>query len=67
MKPIWYFVGLMLLIMGVIVEAAGIYLLYETPEKTTVLSNLHPNIWWGVIMIICGGAYYLKNRNKVVE
>lgn len=67
MKPIWYFVGLILVVMGIIIEAAGIYYWFVPPEKVTVLSRLHPNLWWGLIMIGSGLTYYLKNKNKVVE
>lgn len=67
MKPIWYFVGLILLIAGLILVGAGIYsLIYPTDEKK-VLANLHPNLWWGVLMVIVGLIYLIKNKNVTVE
>ena len=62
MKPIWYFVGLMLCVMGVIILISGIVDYSGTSTTKTVLSNLHPAIWWGAIMIIAGMIFYLSNR-----
>ena len=66
MKPIWYFVGLILLSMGVIIFLTGIYLLISPSQHETVLSNIHPNIWWGAIMMVFGGILFLKTKNKTV-
>jgi len=62
MKPIWYFVGLILSIMGVIIEINGIFLLSHPSTEIKVLSYLHPDIWWGGVMIIVGLIFLLKNR-----
>ena len=66
MKPIWYFVGLILSIMGVVIFLTGIYLLFYPPQIKTILSETHPNIWWGLIMIATGLILYYKNRHKLV-
>ena len=66
MKPIWFFVGLILLVMGGIIFLSGIYNLINPPAVKTVLANTHPDIWWGAIMMIFGGIMYLKTRNKTV-
>jgi len=62
MKPIWYFVGLVLLTMGGLVLLAGILELVSPSERKTVLMELHPGIWWGCIMIIAGAIFYFKHR-----
>ena len=62
MKPIWYFVGLILMIMGGLITASGVYHLINPPATKTVLSEIHPDIWWGVLMIIFGGTMYAKTR-----
>ena len=67
MKPIWYFVGLFLMIMGVLVLGNGIYDLLVPPERTTVLAELHPGVWWGVVILVVGALYYWFNRKKTVE
>jgi hypothetical protein len=66
MKPIWYFVGLILLSMGSLVFLTGIYLLIDPSSRQTVLSGTHPNIWWGTIMILFGGIMFLKTKNQTV-
>lgn len=67
MKPIWYFVGLILLTMGGIIFLSGIYLLIDPPAVKTVLSETHPNIWWGAVMILFGLLLYLKNRKVIIN
>jgi len=67
MKPIWYFVGLILFLMGLIIEINGIYFLFNPAADKKVLSNLHPDIWWGALMIIVGLIFILKNRKVKVE
>jgi hypothetical protein len=62
MKPIWYFVGLILAIMGGIIEIKGILLLIYPSEEKKVLYYLHPDIWWGGIMIIMGLIFIIRNR-----
>ena len=62
MKPIWYFVGLILLIIGVLIMLTGIYQLIHPPEVKTVLGETHPDVWWGAIMTLFGLGMYLKTR-----
>ncbi len=66
MKPIWYFVGLILVITGVIIVGAGIYNIINPPEVKKVLADTRPELWWGTLMIIVGGLYVWKNYNKKV-
>ncbi|NOX90558.1 MAG: hypothetical protein GXO77_16255 [Calditrichaeota bacterium] len=54
MKPIWFFVGLMLIVVGGLVFLTGIYLYFNPESAHTVLSNTYPNLWWGGIMIVFG-------------
>ncbi len=58
--PIWYFVGLLLLVYGVIILAAGIYQISHPPE--TVLNDLHPTAWWGAMMTVMGAVYVYLHR-----
>ena len=53
--PVWFFIGVLLLIYGILIMATGIYEFSEPP--TTVLGNLRPAIWWGALLIIIGGIY----------
>ncbi len=66
MKPIWYFVGLILLVMGGIIMLTGIYLLFVPSTEKTVLANTHPDIWWGALMVLFGGFMFFKTRKQTV-
>jgi len=67
MKPIWYFVGLILTIMGGIIFLSGIYNLMYPPESNVVLAEKHPDIWWGAVMLIVGIIYVVRNRKITIE
>ncbi len=62
MKSIWYFVGLMLLVMGGLVLLAGLIELFAPSARATVLSETHPGLWWGTVMVAAGMLFFLKNR-----
>jgi divalent metal cation (Fe/Co/Zn/Cd) transporter len=64
MIPVWFFVGVILLIYGILILATGIYEFSHPPP--TVLANLHPTIWWGALLAIIGGVYvflYLPRKS----
>jgi hypothetical protein len=67
MTPIWYFVGIRLAVMGVIILVSGIYSVVNPPLKPTVLGNLHPDLWWGGFMFLAGLMFLLLNKNKTVR
>ena len=62
MKPIWYFVGLILLVIGALIFLSGLYQLVDPPATKTVLAETHPNLWWGALMTVFGGTMYFKTR-----
>jgi hypothetical protein len=64
MKPIWYFVGLILSAMGIVIFLSGMYQLIFPQAATTVLANIHPNIWWGALMTAFGAVMYFSSRKK---
>ncbi len=66
MKPIWYFVGLILSLMGTIIFLTGLYTLYHPESTQKVLSQTHPDIWWGALMTVIGLIYVLFNRKKKI-
>jgi hypothetical protein len=62
MKSIWYLVSLVLLEMGALVLLAAIIDLFTPSASGTVLSEIHPGLWWGCVMVAGGLVFYLKNR-----
>lgn len=53
--PVWFFVGVMLLVYGIVIFVSG---LVEWPHPpATVLSNLHAPAWWGGLLVVLGGFY----------
>jgi hypothetical protein len=55
MIPVWFFVGVLLLVCGLIILATGIYEFSHPPP--TVLASLHPALWWGALLTLVGGVY----------
>jgi hypothetical protein len=64
MKPIWYFVGLLLAITGAIITASGIYSWIHPPDQPKIFSKLHPDLWWGIFMLAFGLAFAFFNRRN---
>lgn len=67
MKSIWYFVGLLLTIMGAIITISAIYSLINPPEQSKIFSHLHPDLWWGILMLAAGILFAILNRRNVVR
>ncbi len=65
MKPIWFFVGLLLAIIGAIVTASAIHSLIRPPAQPKIFSHLHPDLWWGLIMLAFGLFFAICNRRSV--
>ena len=63
MKPggsisIWFFIGISLLVNGLLIVVAGISELIRPPENPgIVLFQLHANIWWGGLLLVAGAVY----------
>ncbi|MBS3819736.1 hypothetical protein KGY73_09570 [bacterium] len=67
MKPIWYFVGLILMIMGGVIALSGLYYIFYPSQSATVMQELHPNLWWGGIMFTAGFIFFWRNRRVRLE
>jgi hypothetical protein len=57
---IWFFIGLSLLVNGILILGAGVYQLSHPPDHEVVLLNLHANIWWGAVLSVIGAGYCFK-------
>jgi hypothetical protein len=60
--PVWFFVGLLLAIYGVLILASGI-VEWSRPAKT-VLAQVHAPVWWGALLAIIGVNYAIVFRPK---
>jgi FtsH-binding integral membrane protein len=58
--PVWFFVGITLLVYGVLIVASGLVEWSNPPS--TVLAKLHAPVWWGALLIILGGVYCIMFR-----
>lgn len=64
MKPggsisIWFFIGISLLVNGLLIAGAGIYQYLYPPslENQVHLFHLHAGIWWGGLLFVLGVIY----------
>jgi hypothetical protein len=53
--PVWFFVGLLLFIYGILIFISGLTEWSHPPD--TVLAGLHASVWWGALLIVLGGMY----------
>ena len=60
--PIWYFIGIILAVYGLMILGSGIYgAVSPPPEEARVkLWHLHADIWWGTMLLIVGIFYVVK-------
>lgn len=54
---IWFFIGLSLLVNGVLILGEGLYEFRHPPEFPVVLFQLHASLWWGALLALLGGFY----------
>jgi hypothetical protein len=55
---IWFFIGLLLTVYGVLILGTGI-VEYNTPSTVT-LANLHAPVWWGAFLLVVGLIYLIR-------
>ena len=48
---IWFFIGLSLLVNGILITGAGIWEVFRPPANPVVLYQLHASLWWGVLLL----------------
>jgi len=59
---IWFFIGVLLLIYGLMILGYGISTLVTGNLPQVALANLHAPVWWGALMTALGVFYLLKFR-----
>jgi DMSO reductase anchor subunit len=59
--PIWFFIGLLLSVYGVLILGYGIYNAVYPPEHPVKLAYLHADIWWSILLLAIGLIYSIKH------
>ena len=66
---IWFFIGLLLAVYGVLILGSGVWELISPPAaeapgaiERNVMANLHAAIWWGALLLALGLIYVLNFR-----
>lgn len=54
---IWFFIGVALLVNGLLIFSAGLYQFAHPPANPVVLYDLHANVWWGAVLFLLGVFY----------
>jgi hypothetical protein len=62
--PIWFFIGSLLSIYGIIITIANIWdFISPSMEKQIVLRELNFGILWGIILLVIGLIYFISFRH----
>ena len=61
---IWFFIGISLLVDGILIVAAGVREVFHPPANPVVLFNLHANVWWGAALLVFGIIYCVRFAPK---
>ncbi len=62
--PIWFFVGLLLVLYGILIFGCGIYNWAYPPANPVKLAELHADLWWGLLILIIGLFYAIRFRSS---
>ncbi len=62
MIPVWFFVGMLLGIYGILILASGLAEWSHPPG--TVLAELHAPVWWGGLLAAIGAGYAFVFRPR---
>jgi FtsH-binding integral membrane protein len=62
MLPVWFFIGLLLTMYGVIILITSI-VGWSQPSQA-ILAQYHPGLWGGILLLLIGCLYVLKFRPR---
>jgi hypothetical protein len=61
--PIWFFIGVVLVIYGLMIFGYGVYEWQSGIYPPAVeLTDLHTPVWWGAVLALLGALYVVKFR-----
>jgi hypothetical protein len=58
--PIWFFIGISLLVNGILIVGAGVWEIFHPPVTPVVLFRLHASVWWGAVLLLLGILYCVR-------
>lgn len=65
---IWFIIGSLLTVYGIIIFGISIYhLFHPLKDSQVVLNNLHAGVWWGAFLLIIGLVYIILFRPGKVK
>ena len=59
--PVWFFVGVLLLVYGVMILISGL-VHWNNPPAGVELTEYHAPVWWGALLTVLGGVYSMIFR-----
>ena len=60
--PIWFFIGVLLVVYGVLITGYGVYELATGKLADVALNTSHAPVWWGGTLLVLGIFYMAKFR-----
>jgi hypothetical protein len=54
---IWFFIGLSLLVNGILITGAGVWEVISHADNPVLSLNHHASIWWGGLLLVLGAVY----------
>jgi hypothetical protein len=54
---IWFFIGLSMLVNGILITGAGVWELASHAHNPVLALNHHASIWWGALLLVFGAVY----------
>ena len=58
--PIWFFIGISLLVNGILILGAGVWEIFKPPATPVILFHLHASVWWGSVLLLLGILYCVR-------
>ena len=57
---IWFFIGVLLSLYGVLITGTGLFEFIFPPVHRPVLAELHATLWWGIVLLVIGLSYLIR-------
>ncbi|MGA9062574.1 MAG: hypothetical protein WB341_13020 [Terracidiphilus sp.] len=65
MLPVWFFIGLLLTVYGIIILITSV--IEWSHPSAAVLAQYHPGVWGGIVLLLIGGFYVLRFRPRQTD